>query len=320
MDVKILIQNGPNTVYEPVLSGSATWETQRRGQPGKLTFSMLQDSMLKVEEGNAVRLDVDGKPLFFGYIFERSWGKDGQVNVTAYDQLRYLKNKKSYQYENLKASDVIRMIAGDFNLNVGELEEPDHIIEYRTENNKALFDIILNALDLTMLATNNMYILYDDAGWLTLKNINNMKLSVGMDDAAAEDYSYKISIDSNTYNQIYLYRDNQETQKREVYMTKNTENINKWGILQYDASINSGVNGQEAAESYLSLYNAPTKSLSIKNAFGDVRVRAGCMIPVFLDVKDMNLHNYLIVESVKHSFNEGLHTMDLTLKGAGINA
>lgn len=320
MKITLLIQNGPSTVYEPVLIGSVTWETSRVGQPGKLSFTILYDTVLNIEEGNAVRLDVNGTSVFYGFIFERSWDKDGQVKVTAYDQLRYLKNKKSYQYENLTADQLIRMIAADFNLNVGELENTNYLIEVRTEKDKSLFDIILNALDLTMMNTKELYVLYDEAGKLTLKNIKNLMLTIMIDETTSQDYSFKTSIDSNTYNQIYLYYDNDETKKREVYLVRNSETINKWGILQYDASIGKGVNGQEAAETYLSLYNRPAKSLTIKNAFGDIKVRAGCLIPVFLDIRDMKLKNYMLVETVKHNFDSGFHTMDLTLKGAGINA
>ena len=103
-------------------------------------------------------------------------------------------------------------------------------------------------------------------------------------------------------------------------MTKHTENINKWGILQFNESVDKGVSGQEVAERYLAMYNQPIRSLSVKNAFGDIRVRAGCLLPVFLDVREMQLQNYLLIEAVTHKIDQGIHTMDLTLKGAGINA
>lgn len=318
MVVQVYIQNG-QIVYEPVVEGSITWETQRKGQPGKCSFTVISDGKLKIEEGNAVRLDVNGKPTFFGFIFERSWSSDGKVKITAYDQLRYLKNKDSYAYENKTAGEVIQMIAGDFNLQVGLLEDTGYKIPARNEPDTTLFDIILNALDFTMMGTGKMFVLYDDVGKLTLRNVENMKLNVMIDDETAQDYDFTISIDKNTYNQIKLYRDNDDTKKRDVFMTKHTENINKWGVLQMSESLDKGVDGQKIAETYLSLYNRPSKSLSIKEAFGDIKVRAGCLIPVFLDVKDMNLRNYLLVEAVTHKIDEGIHTMDLTLRGAGIS-
>lgn len=318
MDVHVYIQNG-QTVYEPVAEGGITWETQRKGQPGKCSFTVIPDGKLKIEEGNAVRLDVGGKPVFFGFIFERGWGSDGKARVTAYDQLRYLKNKDSYNYENKTAGEVIQMIAGDFNLQVGVLEDTGYRIPFRNEPDTTLFDIILNALDLTMVNTGKMFVLYDDAGKLTLRNVEGMKLNVVVDEEAAQDYDFTVSIDKNTYNQIKLFRENDDTKKRDVFMAKHTEDINRWGVLQMSESLDKGVDGQKVAETYLGLYNRPSKSLSVKDAFGDARVRAGCLIPVFLDVKDMNLKNYLLVEAATHRIDRGIHTMDLALRGAGIS-
>lgn len=318
MNVHVYIQNG-QAVYEPVVEGSVTWDTARKGQPGKCSFTVIPDGKLEIEEGNAVRLDVNGKPVFFGFIFERNWSSDGEVKVTAYDQLRYLKNKDSYSYEDRTAGEVIQMIAGDFNLRTGVLDDTGYKIPYRNEPDTTLFDIILNALDLTMMATGKMYVLYDDVGKLALRNVEDMKLDIMIDDGTAQDYDFTISIDKDTYNQIKLYRDNDDTKKRDVFMTRHTENINKWGVLQMSESLDKGVDGQKIAETYLGLYNRPTRSLSVKGAFGDIKVRAGCLIPVFLDVKDMQLKNYLLVESVTHKIDGGIHTMDLALRGAGIN-
>lgn len=317
MEVHVYIQNG-QAVYEPVIQGSISWETQRKGNPGKCSFTMLYDSILQIEEGNAVRLDVAGTPVFFGFIFERNWSKDGQVKVTAYDQLRYLKNKDSYNYADLSAGQLIRMIAQDFNLQVGELADTGQVLT-RNEADSTLFDIILTALDLTMIYTGKMYVLYDDAGKLTLRNVEDMKLDLMIDEETAQDYNFNISIDSNTYNQIKLYYDNSDTKKRETYITKDSSTINRWGVLQLNESIEKGIDGQSVAENYLRLYNRPTKSLKIKGAFGDARVRAGCLIPVFLDLKDMVLKNYLLIEEASHTIDEGIHTMDLTLRGVGIN-
>lgn len=319
METAIYIQNN-STVYQPVTVGSIVWSLQRKGQPGKLSFTVLPDSRLDVEEGNAVRLDVNGTPVFFGFLFERTWGSDGQMTLTAYDQLRYLKNKDSYNYENLSVCDLIRKISGDFGLQVGILEEPGHKIPFRKQQDKTLFDIILDALDLTMIATKKIYVLYDDVGKLTLKDVNQMKLNLVISGETAQDYSYRVGIDNDSYNQIKLYCDNEETKTREYYVTRDMGNITKWGMLQYYGSIEKGAKGQAAAENYLELYNRPGRSLSVKGAFGDIRVRAGCLIPVFFNVRDLQLKNYLLVESVTHTFEDGTHTMDLNLKGANINA
>ncbi len=318
METAIYIQNG-QTVYAPVVEGDITWETERKGQPGKLSFTVIADDKLKIEEGNAIRMDVDGKPVFFGFLFERSGSREREVKITAYDQLRYLKNTDDYSYTNLTAGELIAQIAGDYYLQTGELEDTGYKIDSRTEKNKTLFDIILNALDLTMMGTGKMFVLYDDVGKLTLKSMDNMKLNLMICEKSAQDFDFKSSIDSNTYNQIELYREGNETKEREVHMVQDIENIKKWGLLRKYESFGEKVNGLQKAEVSLSLYNRPSRSLSIKDAFGDIRVRAGCQIPTFLKAGDQTLQNYMIVESVKHKFSQGFHSMDLTLKGAAFN-
>lgn len=318
METAIYIQNG-QTVYAPVVEGDITWETERKGQPGKLSFTVIADDKLKIEEGNAIRMDLDGKTVFFGFLFERAGSREREIKITAYDQLRYLKNSDDYSYTNLTAGELIAQIADDYYLQTGELEDTGYKIQSRTEKNKTLFDIILNALDLTMMGTGKMFVLYDDVGKLTLKSIDNMKLNLMICEKTAQDFDYKSSIDSNTYNQIELYREDNETKKQEVHMVQDIENIKKWGILRKYESFGEEVNGRQKAEVSLSLYNRPSRSLSIKDAFGDISVRAGCLIPTFLKVGDQTLQNYMIVESVQHKFSQGFHSMDLTLKGAAFN-
>ena len=72
------------------------------------------------------------------------------------------------------------------------------------------------------------------------------------------------------------------------------------------------------ADALLKLYNRKFKTLTIKNVFGDVRVRAGVSIVVTLDLGDIKVSNYMLVEKVKHTFNNQEHLMNLTVRGADI--
>ena len=92
MDVELLIQNG-NKVYIPVVEEGISWMTERKGSPGQLTFKVVKDDIINFTEGNAVRLRVDNKNIFYGFIFIKKRNKENIITVTAYDQLRYLKIK-----------------------------------------------------------------------------------------------------------------------------------------------------------------------------------------------------------------------------------
>lgn len=321
MTYELLIQHGKTLYYPPVVDG-VTIEWERQGQPGKLSFSVVRTENLSFEEGDPCRFSVDGKPLFYGFVFEksRSGSNPKNIKVVVYDQLYYLKNKDTYVYSNKTATEVVKMIAEDFGLNLGTLDDTGYKIESRTEENATLFDIIQNALDATTKAKTEMYVLYDQAGKLMLTNIGNMKLGLVINEDTAGDYDYKSSITQNTYNRIKLALEDSDAGKRLIYISQDSTNINKWGVLQYYEKLNDATNAKTMADALLKLYNTKTRSLSIKNALGDVRVRAGTMLVVMLGLGDINLSNYLLVEQVKHSFNNGQHLMELKLRGGNFVA
>lgn len=317
--IELLIQNGL-TIYEPVVEGSIKWETDRKGQPGKLTFSILPDENINFQEGNSVRFKLNDTKVFYGFIFKKERDKNGIIKVTAYDQLRYLKNKDTYVYSDKTAGELIQMIADDFNLRVGTLDDTGFKIASRIEDDKSLIEMIQNALDLTLKAKNKLYVLFDDFGRMTLKDMESMKLNLLIDDEAAENFKYQSSIDGETYNKIKLSYDNEKLGKREIYISQDSANINNWGVLQYYESIDEDVNAKAKVDAFLKLYNKKKRSLKINNAFGDVRVRGGSSIPVSLKLGDVVANNYMVVEKVTHNFSKDSHMMDLTLRGGVINA
>jgi hypothetical protein len=237
------------------------------------------------------------------------------ITITAYDQLRYFKNKDTYVYENKTAGELVKMLANDFNMQTGTIENTGFKIASRVEENTTLFDMIQNAIDLTVQNKKELYVLYDDFGKVALRNISNLILNCLIDEETAEDYDYKSSIDEEVYNKIKLTRENESTGKRDVYIAQDSSKMNEWGVLQYFDTLQDGENGQSKANALLELYNKKQRNLTIKNMIGDVRVRAGCMIPVKLNLGDVNLFKLMLVEKCKHTFNESQHFMELTLKG-----
>lgn len=314
MDYEIIIQNG-DELYMPVTEEGLTWKTERKGVPGQLNFKVLDDGEIKIEEGNAVSFKVNGEKVFYGFVFTLKRDKDKLISITCYDQLRYLKNKDTYVYNNKTAGELIKMIAEDFEMNCGDIADTGYKIPSRVEDNTTLFDMIQNALDLTLENKKEMYVLYDDFGKLTLKNISSLVLDILVDEETGENFDYSSSIDSDTYNKVKLTFDNEDSGKRDVYIAQDRENMNKWGVLQYFDTLSKGENGKAKADALLSLYNQKTKTLSIKNVFGDVRVRGGSMLIVQLNLGDVVLDNFMIVDKCKHEFNSDAHFMDLTLRG-----
>lgn len=317
--VTLMITNEKNlSFYPPVVEG-ITLSTSRRGSPGTLKFTVLKDENMAAlggfAEGSSVTLQVGDKPLFYGFIFVKKRDKAGAIECTAYDQIRYLKNKDILKYKNITAAEVVKLIATDKKLKLGEIEPTSYVIPFRSEENVTLLDMIETALDLELSHKGQMFVLYDDYGSLTLKNIANMRVDILINAAAAENFDYTSSIDEQTYNQIKLSYPDRDAGQWTSYIAKDGEHINQWGLLQYFDTLEKDENGQAKADALLKLYNSKTRKLKIKNALGDVRVRAGCLVGVALDLGDIIANSYMLVENVCHTFKESEHFMDLTLRG-----
>ncbi len=317
MACELSLKHGDKLLFPPVVDG-VQWEWERQGQPGKLTFDVIKTETLEFEEGDPCKFSIDGKPVFYGFVFNksRSGSNPKVIKVTVYDQIYYLtKNKDTYVYSNKTATEVVKMIAEDFGLNLGDLENTGYKIPVRTEDSTTLIDIILNALDLTLKATSKMFVLYDDAGKLTLSNIADMRIGLVIDKDTVADFDYKSSISDNTYNRVKLVYEDSDKGERRVYLTQDGSNINKWGVLQYYEKLNDEANAKAMADALLTLYNTKTCNLKLKEALGDTRVRGGTMLVVILDLGDEMLSKFLIVEQVKHTYKDNQHTMELKMRG-----
>ena len=310
-------------LIEPVVEDGVKWETDRQGSPGKLTFKIYQDKngVLEFQEGDAValkyRLDSseDWVALFTGYVFTKKRNKNGWIDVTAYDQLRYLKNKATYVYTNKTASEVLEMIIKDYKLTAGTIDNTTYVIGERVEDDQSLLDIVQNALDQTLISTTEMYVLYADSTGVCLRDINDMKLDLIIDDSVAKDFEYTSTIDDETYNEIELYYDNDETNKREYYHAFDSENMSNWGRLRLTENIKNPTNAEERVKKMLEVYNRKQRKLKVTEAFGDYRCRAGTSVLVNLDLGDIQVSNYMLVETAIHTFKKNEYRMDLTLGG-----
>ncbi len=100
------------------------------------------------------------------------------------------------------------------------------------------------------------------------------------DESLVFDFDYEKSIDDDFYNQIKIVSDNEESGKRDVYITKDSGSISKYGLLQYFEKLDKNTNASQAkskADTLLKLYNREMETLSLK-CLGDVHINLNCSI------------------------------------------
>lgn len=305
-----------------IVDGEITWTTERVGVASKLTFTVIKEGEIIFHEGDQVRCEVDGVPIFLGYVFSKDKNRE-KIAVTCYDMLRYLKAKQSYLIQEMKLGDVISMIAKDFNLTVGELANTEYVLPRKRYEAQTLFDIITNCQFLTQVKMGVVYNFYDNIGALTLKKAADMKVPLLISTVATDngerllaDYRYKTSIDDDTYNVVKLVWPNKESGKGDVYSSEDKEGIGLWGKLQYYEKISGEFNEAEVRDKveYLLNYFCQVRRTLKLEALGNTSVRAGCMIELYMpDLGDVALHKTLLVNSCTHKISSNSHTMSLEM-------
>ena len=306
-------------LFSPPIKDGVKIEWERVGSPGKLTFTTVNTSDgLTFTEGDLVSFYYDEKPVFMGFVFTKKFDKERNIEVTCYDQLRYLKNKFTYVFENKTATQIIKALCSDFDLNVGDMDDTKYVIPAVAEENKSALDIILTVLEETLVNTGEQFVFYDDFGKLRVSNIANMVSPTLICEDTAENFDYKSSIDEETYNQIVLYY-KQNDQITQMYTTQSPSTIAKWGMLRYFEEVKNPTIGQNKADALLKLYNKKKREFKVTKAFGDITVRGGTLIPVVLDLDNITVQNFMRVEKITHNFDYEHYTMDLTLEGAWEN-
>lgn len=317
--LRLVIQTNER-VFEPPVEDGVQLERDINGSPGKLTFTTIKvhQTDMSFHEGDRVYFYYDGELVFLGYVFKKKRDREHRIEVTCYDQIRYLKNKYTYVFEKKTASQIISALCGDLSLSVGTLENTGYVIPVIGEENKAAIDIALDVLEETLVNTGNKYVMYDDCGNITIKNCASMISKTLIFKDTAENFDYTSSIDDESYNQIILYYKNDDD-TISLYTAIDNSKIDKWGVLRYFEETKNKTTAQSKANSLLSLYNKKTRELKITGAFGDTSVRGGTLIPVQLDLGDVIANNYMLVEKVVHNFECDHYTMDLTLTGGGFD-
>lgn len=314
--VEFLIENKRNgKIFE--VSKSVTTvsvETNRTGSPGKMTFTIIKSGDLDFLEGDTVRFSVDGQLQFFGWVFTKSKDRWGVIDVVCYDRLRYLKAKASYAFYGQTAGAILQQISADLQIDTGTVEDTGYQIPSLIEEEQTCFDIIEGALQQTLLNTGVIYVMYDNGTGVSLQRSDNMISNVIIGEKSLlTDYKYKTDIDSQTYNSIKLARPNEETGRADVFIAQDTSTIAQWGLLQLYQSVDGDVNDAQVkaqAATSLQYYNRRMKTLSV-SSLGTPGLRAGQMVYMHVPgLGDINLDQYVLLEKVVHTWEQGVHTME----------
>lgn len=328
-------------MFQIVVEEPVVWTTEQQGSPSKLEFTVIKftdGDPLGFLEGDIVIFKYKGSEVFRGRIFIKQRDKDHHIAVTAYDSLRYFKNKMNPRVYNMHTGTTTTKIlnalcsSNSNSFEKGEFEDSKQIVTWNEVSPQTLFDIIKEASEQSYVTDPNhtIYTLYDKGGKLYYQSQDHkdLKLDLLIDKNTLENFSYTTSIDEETYNRVLLYWGDDEgsttTTKKTtseermtagLYDVQSNENIEAWGVLQYTEKIDSkSSNYKDMAQKLLEVHNQKTRTLTLQGCFGDIRARAGSSVLIDLDLGDVQPKKYVFVLKARHTFEHKHYSMDLDVE------
>ena len=316
MKLQLYLQNSNNGTVFDISQLATTIQVTKNidGNAGKLTCLLQKDpnNLLQISNGSIVSFIADGIGIFFGYVFSIGTDATQTYKITAYDQMRYLKNEEVYVTESLSASQIFEKVCYDNQLRYAVKVPSGYIPSPYMHDKKTLYEIINRGRRLANIYEKRQYYITDEFGTLTWSELGSEKTNIIIgEQSLLTDYQYEKNIDRDTYNQIKMYRENEETGKRDVWLAKDSDNIKRWGKLQLlvkaDANDTQAMI-QETIQNYLKVKNKELQTLKL-NALGVKELQAGKGFKFILNRENINQDMWIVNST--HTFNKDTHTMSL---------
>lgn len=319
MNVELIIQSVLNNrAYElSQLVSTITWTTDILDQPSKLEFDMLPDNDVTLTEGDVVRFKFDGRGMFFGRVFKKKKNKN-TWEVTALGNERYLANEDTMVFTASRSderfSNICRLSGIPFRIR----DQSIYRLQPAIHDGKSFYSMMEDAFTHTLINSGMWYIISDNFGTLEHIALNRMitNFVIG-DQSLLTDFDYESSIE-NSFNVVKLVKDNEETNRRDVYMVRDSNLENRWGTLQYFQTINDELNPaqiREMANNMARSLRRPQRTLKV-DSIGVKELKAGNSI--VLQLADLAHEGYdkptlSIIEKCTHTFDKQ-HNMSLELR------
>ncbi len=320
MNIELLVVDADTGEMYDVseIAKEVNWTTQLEGTAGTLTFSLTK-SALNFPAGSDVIFRIPNKAdIFKGKVFTTSFNRDRELEVTAYDQLRYLKNNETYIFKNMAAHQIFEKICKDLGLSYEIRARVDHICVPAIRDNRPLNEMIQLALDETYIFEQEYLFVRDDFGKVVLDNINNYQRNYILDkEVIAEDFSYNRSIDSGTYNQVKLLRLDKNNNVELMYFQEDPATVKKWGPLRLFQKADENATSAELKQRagyLLGVRNSPVEKLSF-TCEGKLDLFAGCGLYINLnEIITGKTAKYCIILAAQHTFTNNEHKMTLEVR------
>lgn len=272
------------------------------------------------ETGDKIVLKNNGNEIFRGIIVNLSIDRYSK-SITAFDYAFYLNQSKTIiQFNNKRADECIKQLCNKFNVPIGNITSIPITIT-KIYKDKTVADIIRDILKQAIDSLGMKCRLEMRAGKLYIERYTDLIVVPKFKPApnissfnplrAIGSISKTESI-TDMRNSI-LITSNDEKSSRVIAEAKDDNNIAKFGLLQEVEAIDDKniAQARTIAKNKLKELNRIGENISIR-LLGDDNVRSGRILEIENEM--FNLKGRYLVKDCTHTYQNRIHTMDLTLE------
>lgn len=314
--MKVLIfRQGEDTIDITQLVNNVKWSGDKTKACRTLSFNFLKTKEYDIELGDhAVLLNDSDKELYRGVILKRGISQDNIRSISSYDYLFYFANNKdTFVYENMRADEIFNDICGRFQISVGEAANTGYVISNYTVSNRILYDVAIEILSITYKQTGERYYLRAEGDKVNLikrkDQVYDWVLQTGSNISA---YSFDENAEKLVSKVKLVYEDSNDKTEL-ISEEEDGDLITKFGVLQHSEKITDVLNQSQLdqrAKTILKEMGMVESSFKI-SCLGIDEVITGSAVKV--TIPSLNINKQYYIDSDNHTFNDGVHMMDLQL-------
>lgn len=259
----------------------------------------------RVKMGDFLKLYDDNKKLiYYGMVYNSERTSDiGEVSYTTYDLLyHFTKSSWSKSFKNKTAEQIVAAACAEVGVGTGSLAKTGINMKLLVEN-ETIFDTMLKAYKKASKSTGKKYHFKMSGSKLdVIVKGTNTKILLLTDEGNITKASIKESI-TDIINKVKIY-DDKGNQKGVV---SDADSVKKYGVFQSTYTEQKDVESKTAAKEQL---KGATQEITIE-AVGHLAAISG--YSVYVQDGATGLTGVYWVIDDKHTFENGTHTMSLTL-------
>lgn len=284
----------------------------------EFSFDIAREYYDGVELGNLVIFKVDGNIVFQGIVVAINI-QELSTTCTCFDFAWYL-NKSTVvkQYKNIKGIEAIKSLCTEMGVKV-KVEGVEGTIDCIYKD-KTISEVIQDILNKSTQINGKRFNLEMDRDTLVItpfkKIVINPIYHLSNDEIIqvtenVGSVSYNESIEELKNSVVVVSGD--EKAVRFVGNAKDEASIKKYGQIQSVVSLDAKEfsNADEIAKTKLKELNRITQNISL-SLLGDFQIKSGRVLT--LKIKKYRLDGDYLIKSTNHSFNDGIHKVDVNVE------